>query len=205
MRFTLPRAGFAAVLAAASPSDAAVVYYAVQTGMQGGQTQIDQAHTSTWSFTTGQSWVFGGGSFEMKDGPSTVADITLSLYDGGSNLVAARTLANAPFSQSFNLISFLFQTPVSLNAGASYSVALTSNALDQANRQYFIKGANSTLKFVDGGAPANPIPDGFVTFVSNLNGGSGAALPEPMTLSLLGAGLLGVVVTRARRRRVAQG
>ena len=62
MRFTLHFAmrlvGFVAIVAAASSANAAAVYYTVQTGMQGRQTQIDREHTSTWTFTTGKAWVW---------------------------------------------------------------------------------------------------------------------------------------------------
>ena len=207
MRFTLHFAmrlvGFVAIVAAASSANAAAVYYTVQTGMQGRQTQIDREHTSTWTFTTGKAWVFGGGTFEMKDGPSTDADITLSIYDGGNSLVAARTLTNAAFSQSFKPISFLFKSPIELSEDTTYSVRLTSDAPDRANRQYFIKGADSTLEFMDGDESSNPIPSGFLRSLSGLGEASQTDVPEPMTLSLLSAGLAGVAVCRVRRRRAS--
>lgn len=62
--------------------------------------------------------------------------------------VASKTLDNSYFTQSFEEIAFLFATPVALNANTVYFVNLTSNAVDTANGQYFIKGDDSTLNLL---------------------------------------------------------
>lgn len=160
-------AGGLLAAAGAAPARAAPTYFAVQTGMSGGQTGIDAVSTSSWNFTTGPSWVFGGGTFEMKTGSSTSAEITLSIRQGTNSAgaeVGSITYTRAQFgavhggnSQSFAPVAFLFATPLALQAGAQYFVALTSNAGTNGAQQYFIKGQTSTLRFEDEGGGAMPM------------------------------------------------
>jgi hypothetical protein len=200
----LPGLIAAAALALAALPAQGATYFAVQTGMSGGQSQIDENHSSSWTFTTGAGgWLFGGGYFTMKEGPATVADITLSVYRGTSDsdpLVATRTMDNDTFCasgtvancQSFDEIPFLFAAPVAMLAGTSYFVKLTSPAADTANRQYFIKGQSSTLSFRD--EQGNPAPTDYVTSVNNVT--EEGTVPEPMSMSLLFTGLLGLAMAR---------
>lgn len=203
----------AAVLAAATAPAEAAVYYALQTGQSGGQTQIDEAHTSSWTFSTGANWEFGGGTFTMKEGPATVLDISLSVYlgaDATGPLVAVKTFTNAEFCvvhggncQSFAPVAFIFATPLSLSANQTYHVTLTSPALDRANNQYFIKGSDPTLTFVND--LGDPIPDGYVTIGNPPP--PPPAVPEPLPITLLATGLLGLALLRQapRPRALRQG
>lgn len=205
-RFSLAAAGALALAVAPLQADAAI-YFAVQTGMSGGQSQIDENHSSSWTFTTGTGgWFFAGGTFTMKEGPSTIEDVTLSVYTGTSAsdpLLAARTLTNTEFCaagtvancQSFDAIPFLFSTAVSMSASTTYFVQLTSPAADQANQQYFIKGATSTLSFVD--EFGSPAPREIVASVDGVpTTPQDAAVPEPHALALLFSGLLGLALLR---------
>lgn len=79
MRLVLATLAIGAIVAT-TPASAIPVYYALQTNITGANTQLDQDHTSTWSFLTGISWNFGGGAFVIKDGPASFAVVTLSVY-----------------------------------------------------------------------------------------------------------------------------
>lgn len=189
--------GLLAALTAATSARAAT-FFSVQTGIQGAQTQIDVNHTSTWSFTTGAAWSFGGGTFEMKAGPQTSANITLSIFEGTNfsapafgtiNLTSAGFCGQLGNCQQFGAVSFLFGTALALKENTTYFVDLTSTAVDNASRQYFIKGTSSALRFVD--ADGNPMP---TTFLASDAG----SVPEPVGLAVLG---LGVALGAARVRK----
>lgn len=201
-------ATLAAVLAAsAAATPAKAVIYYITTGQQGAQTQIDQNHTSAWIIQPGAGFDLGGGNFEMKEGPSTVADIMLSLYlgsDASGQLLAQVFYTRDEFCaahggncQTFASTPFHFDTdpntpgnqPFTLLAGNTYFAALTSSAApDQQNAAYFIKGLSDA---VIQGPDGEPPPGG--------DDGDPTPIPEPGTLALLGAGLLGVAAFRRRR------
>lgn len=193
--------GLAGMLVATSAS--ANEYFAVQTGISGAQTQIDLAHTSTWAFTTGLAWEFGGGTFVMKRGPNSAADVLLSIYEGSNSgtPVGSIDLGPSAFTQSFGNVQFLFSTPLVLDANSQYYVDLTSTAADTANFQYFIKGSNSTLTFVDGNN--NPIPSEYVTSVTDTSGNTTQgvpSVPEPVSLCIFASMLGGLSVARSLTR-----
>lgn len=128
--------------------------YFLKTDITGAQTQIDTNHTSTWLLTPNTPFDLGGGLFEMKDGPSTAADVVLSLYQGSNNagtLLGQVILTNTAFCaqvancQAFNTHSFLFTSPIALSAGTTYFAALTSVAPDTQSTAYFIKAQRSFM------------------------------------------------------------
>lgn len=132
---------------ASLPVQAATVgdYY-LYTGQTGSQTQIDINHSKSWTFTAPSALVFAGGYFTIKRGPSTTATVTLSLYQGTDNtgtLLKSKTLSPSDVTGSFTLTEFTFSSPETLVMGLSYYAELTSAAVDQQAKAYFIKAPPS--------------------------------------------------------------
>lgn len=199
-------------LAVAGHAAQATTYYSVQTDITGAQTGIDSASTSTWSFTTGQGWSFGGGSFEMKTGSQTSANITLSVYEGtnftgpsvGSiSMTTSEFCGGSAPCQSFAVRSFTFTNALVLEANKTYFVDLTSTAGTSGSQQYFIKGTNSSLSFVDDNG--DPIPSGYITSITDSGGNTTTTAPptpapEPATFGIVALGTMGLAALRRRRR-----
>jgi hypothetical protein len=175
----------------------------VSTGQTTAQTQIDLDHSTTWQFTPVLEFTFSGGRFIMKDGPSTVASISFSVYEGlnaNGLLLAQLTLTNDDFCvgqdncQNYGLHTFDLGTQsVAMQIGRNYFIALTSpTANDKQSQAYFIKGPD-LITFTDAnGNPYNPPPAMIGT------------VPEPSTGLLLGAGVaLAFTLKKYRRRQAA--
>jgi hypothetical protein len=136
----------------------------------------------------------------MKDGPSTTANITFSVYEGTNAngvLLAQVTQTNTEFCtgttncQNYELHVFsLGSNSVAMQIGRNYFIALTSpTANDKQSQAYFIKGPDQ-VTFVDqNGNPYNP-PPAFL-----------GTVPEPSTAMLFGAGFLAAVLARKRLPR----
>ncbi len=165
------------------------IYYFVTSGQTGKQTQIDINHSSSWDFAVINDFLFGGGVLTMKDGPSTTAEVTLAVWEGGNRL-AYVTLDNTPFSHSYASVHSDLPAAVWLLARRSYSIRLTSIAPDRQNSAYFIKA--TSYGFFD--ANGNPLsPDPFNPPVGT---------PEAPAWSLVagGAAFLGAGSLRCLRR-----
>jgi len=189
-----------AVLLGASLASAATVF--ISTDITGGQTQIDENHTSTWTLVSNgvdPTLSLGGGRFVMKAGQSTVDDIIFSLFEGTDatgTLVDSVTLTATAFCDQtpgncsqFLLHQFFFTTPVALTTGTTYFATLTSVSPDTQSEAYFIKNDNFTT--TDGaGTPIVPTPLDITP--------SEQTAPEPATLLLTGTALAAVGLLRRK-------
>ncbi len=185
------------IVPAASFAD--TIYY-VSTGQSNANTTIDADHTSSWVFSSPSNFDLGGGKFVMKEGSGTSAPSTLSIWLGniGDTLVASLSLTEsafcaqlAPHCGQYAEVDYFFETPVTLNGGSSYTVALSSSAGTNGSEQYFIKADDTTpLIIADAGGnvlPAEVTPD----------------VPEPSTTGLYLVGLAGIVLYTNRKRLTA--
>jgi hypothetical protein len=208
----------------AARADASPVFY-FYTFQSNAQTSLDSADSLSWSFSVaaGTSWDLGGGQFDLKDGPSTTGSIFLQLYeDGGASPVVSRTMNNAQFvnahmiadglvpgtdspdDQSFNGNGAFTPVPFGTDAspvpftvdsdllGHSYILTLTSDAGTSGSQQYFVKGTGS-------GVFCSASPGSATTCDVSLQPPDTTQIPEPMTLTLLATGAIGLGVVRRRR------
>lgn len=163
-------------------------YYFLTTNQTGAQTQIDINHTSIWTFSPTVDFLFGGGIFEMKDGPHTTEPITLAVTsDGGFN--QSVTLPNSSFGQQYVPVQFLFSTPFTISASHNWTITLSSGAPDQQSKAYFVK--DNEGGFYLGGDTEKPLDL------------APAGVPEPASWTLLAGGALLAGISRLRRRRRA--
>ena len=183
------------------------IYY-LATGQTGAQTQIDVAHTSTWTLTPNISFDFGGGLITMKSGQSTNANVTLSLYQGSNSsgtLLRSTVLTNATFCaqvgncSSYAFHAFSFGPAVSLLQNTTYFVSLTSPAVDTQSLAYFIK--NDVYFISDAaGVEVVPSPAAFNVIVTPPPPPPPpTGVPEPQTLVMMATGIA-LMYTASRTR-----
>ncbi|MEY4250422.1 MAG: Bifunctional hemolysin/adenylate cyclase precursor, partial [Pseudomonadota bacterium] len=131
--------------------------YYLYLDISGANTTIDDTpHITSWRLSVLQNYDFGGGVFELKRGSSTPTDdIRLKIYNGNDTsgtLIGEVVVSKNTVSGTFNPISFIFPTPLTLTPG-SYYITLSSNTSSAGNVQYFVKGADSaTLNLTGPGA-----------------------------------------------------
>lgn len=179
-------------------------YYFVTTGHTGAQTQIDEHHTSSWSFKPASSFQLGGGIFVMKDGPATGADIILTTTNLDNNSSQTLTLTNTPFTQSYANVYFLYTTAPGVGAITispnlnGWTVKLTSAAADHQSTAYFIKGYDQAALYKGGDTATTPLD---LTQQPTFNGDI-VSSPEPGPFLLISGALLMLAGFRFRRPRV---
>lgn len=178
MRFGTAAITAALLIVPATLSHAAPIYYFVTSGDATTETRVDVAHPNAWTFTPTTDFFMGGGMLMMKDMQQTTAASTFSIWEGEAQL-GAFTLSNAPFARSFSVIRFSFPVDVSLSAGHTYTLRLTSPARDRNNEIYYL--ATASYGFAD--AAGNPMPN------DPFHPGP-APVPEPGTWTLLAGGAI---------------
>jgi hypothetical protein len=193
------RAGLAMLAAGywfTGSAEATPTTYFVTTGQTGAQTQIDINHSATWAFTATSDWLLGGGNFTMKAGNNATADVILSVYlgtDATGTLLGAIDETEGGFCsvhggncQSFASTAFNM-TPINIESGNDYYIALASSALDQQTTAYFIKGLGATVADNSGNVLAQSLT---------------LSVPEPSSLLLIG-GLIALGLVRLPTSRRA--
>lgn len=199
---------FPAGLLVLPPGAAAVdinpeAYYFVTTSHSGAQTQIDENHTSTWDFTAGatQNFIFGGGMFVMKGGPATVADSALTITDNTTS--DSLTVTHDQFvvlhggnDQQYSEVDYLFSLMYDIVQNHSYTISLTSSAVDHQSTAYFIKGFE-TASFYQGGDTKKPLPS---APAATYDGDIYMPAPEPGSwiLAAIGACMIGFSLFRRK-------
>lgn len=159
-------------------------------------------HTSTWDFYPNQDFLFGGGIFTLKDGPSTVADITLTVLNNDTGDRQSLTLDNTPFTQSFRSVNFLYPNPpepITITAGDHWTVSLTSTAVDHQSTAYFIKGFDKGEFYLGGNTSTTPLT------VPTTPGENTTATPEPASWQFMlgGAALFALLRLCGKRLKTA--
>jgi len=226
-RFGLMVAAAALAVLMASSVQAGIIVLK-QTGMNGGQTQLDVNHSYYWRFTTLNAGPYDPiAKFTMKVGPKTTEDAVLELWTADGSfinqaLVGVYRMAPSELGQnkqSFAERTFVLgvpptgTTPVTgYTFNGNYNLIFKSSAIDAQAKAWFIKGdlGSSSLVFQD----SNGNQQSGFTF-GGMGDGNGttpdspttqAPVPEPASLTLWGLLAVGALVRGKgywKRRQVA--
>ncbi len=124
----------------------------------------------------------------MKAGSSASANVTLTLYQGGStagSVLASVTHDSSSFTGQFNPVAFDFSSVQSLGTG-NYYVTLTSTAPNVQSQAYFIKGADGAIISLDGTTAISPT----IATVSAAPSNSNLTLSKAAPASVLANGAM---------------
>jgi hypothetical protein len=166
----------------------------ISTGQSGSQVQCDAQHTQSWTFHVTQDVpdVLGASLF-MKRGSQTTADVVFRINEitmlgdvAIATTLLSVTLHSSALSQQFT--NTLFQGPaITLRAGHTYAAVLSSTAVNQQSKAYFVK--QDALQWSDAGGSA-------ASSTAQILAG-GAPVPSPGACLVLACGML------IKRRRAA--
>ena len=127
----------------------------VTTGQSGAQTQIDSApHTSTIYLNVVTTITFGGGDLTMKRGSASTANVEYTVYPTSACTgTPLAQVVHGPGAFTTQFASIPFHIPGNLTlAPGVYCTTVTSQAADQQNEAYFIKGDSGCVMLPTGQA-----------------------------------------------------
>jgi hypothetical protein len=174
----------------------------------GANVPVSTSAPRTWNFAIkeGSSITVGKALFGLNDGVNTTENITFSIWNGlggdvsGNTVQTTISLGPAQVDGFFATLEEFAFTPMTLTPG-NYSVTLTSNASDAANRSYFLKSGAVVLQLDDGSG--TPLSSDYWVQDTNNEGTATTtlttteAIPEPTTATLTLLALLPLL----RRKR----
>ena len=201
------------VYAVSSTSQAAVLYQNGPdlSGTQNGECQFDSA-CGNWfaaqEFTlAGPATITSVGYNSIVFGATgTAADYQFLKANGAgglpgsliaSGLASPLTVMAGPTGTNYSTQSYSFNVaPLALTAGTYYVAfhELSTNSSDYLSRGVATSGAAQSF---DGGLTYMAGYDGFQSIAASISGST--SIPEPASFALLGAGLLGLGLTRNKR------
>lgn len=186
----------------------------LQSTQSGANTQLDVNHGYFWSFDYTGSAAYSPivASFVMKRGPNTTENAVMKLFEAdangnSTNELYSVSLAPSSFTQSYAAVLFtLYSGSPDQTLPTKFNVTLTSAALDNQSKAYFIKGTltSSTFSFKDG--DGNDISNFFYNGSGSGSGGTPtppAAVPEPSTFGLIASFAAAATLLRRRSRKSA--
>jgi uncharacterized repeat protein (TIGR01451 family) len=116
--------------------------------------------TFTLTVNGAGTYSLAGGIYYLKSGTTTTGNVTFSIVDTSSTVLASVTQSQSQFCsgfancQQYAYHTFTFASPVSLpGSGATYTVLFTSDADPEQNSAYFVKGS-ADLAVATGVVPA---------------------------------------------------
>lgn len=116
-----------------------------QTDQTGANSNVCSTTSQAFNFSLAQSAIVDSASFVIKKGSGTTASIVASIYNaanGGGSLVESVTVLASSISQTFETITFTFSGNITLDAGISYSLVVSSSTSCSGSSPYSMKSGN---------------------------------------------------------------
>lgn len=170
-----------------------------------GGLQINYYEPLGQSFTAEDSYISFAFSYLVMNQPFEVSDLTLTLLDGeglGGAVLTSRVFSLTPSYSGFFDVDL---SAAALTVGQKYTVTVSA----VGDSPYWGLGFNGNYETYTGGRIWTARPEGLTNFgditrmdtlfrVTPMT--PPASVPEPATLALFGAGMLGLAASRRRRR-----